>query len=283
MRLEQARRLVGACDAVDATMVAERGYVWVRERLRPAVALLKGADPALAARGLNVLATMAERNEGYRAALAFLEDSLACDPAYVLSWFDVGYVNQELGKREEARRAYERALELEPLHRQATAMLAVLDDPAEPAAPVEAADALAEFDPERALAVAGSPYWRACAHGALGDATAALLEWQALARSEGPVRISPAAWYYLADDLFDDPDFWDAMVAMSPRFVNSTGAMHPSLVEAVRTDEDDPERLDARVLGLMARFHRARSRGDDGERRALAKAWPTWMEVADGF
>ena len=254
MNIARARRIVEACGRVDTVRLHEQGGLWMRERLWAATRLMAGADPSTASLGLARLAAVDEMNGALGTALRRLDEALTLDP-----------------RNDDARDLRETVVK-------------AADDEAEGRS-TEVADALADFDPERALLLLEGHndltacLWRAAAHGSRGDAAAALTAWKAAASCDGTVSIRAADWYYLADDLFDEPAFWLALVEMSPRFARCMGAVHESLYDFMCTRHDHLDEAFSAALGLMARLHLARSRGDEAAVTALAAEYPAWIEI----
>lgn len=254
MNITQARRIARACDQTDTLRLHEQGSLWMRHRLWPATTLLAEPDPPLASRGLTRLAAVDELNGAYGAALRRLDEALALDPT-----------NDE-ARDLRASVAQSATEERDPWN-------------------TSVADALALFDTDEALRrLEGHDgvtacLWRAAVHGSKGDAAAALAAWQAAATCEETVSLRAADWYHLADDLFDEPAFWQALVDMSPRFARCMGVVHESLYDLMCKRHDELDDAFSATLGLMARFHLARSRGDDGAVTALAAEFPDWHEI----
>lgn len=249
----QARRIIRACEAVEAIRLHDQGYVWMRERLCSAAQHLEGIDEALTARGWVALAAVDELNGAYGVALRRLDAARArgCD--------DASARDLRLAIEEAAPRAQTWVTQV--------------------------ADALADFEPDLVLQMlAGRPgleaaLWRAAAHGAREDAAASLAEWTSAALLDGPVSLTPAHWYHLADDLFDAPAFWDALVRMSPRFSQCVGAVHASLYDHMCTRHPDLDAAFSATLAHMARFHQARCRGDVAALARMAAEVPEWSEI----
>ena len=257
MNVTQARRIARACAASETARLHEQGYVWIAARLRPALAVLETSEHPLAAEGLRALAALDEMNGAWGVAVRRLDAVLTRMPDDTDA--------QEM--------------------RAAAINAAAAVDAVNAPWSVAVADALADFDPEMALTLvegrAGllACQWRAAAHGARGDAAAALQAWRMAAACDEPVSLRPTDWYHLADDLFDEPAFWEALVSMSPRFTRCVGAVHESLYEAMRARHDDLDDAFSAALGCMARFHLARTRGDDSAITALAREVEGWSEI----
>lgn len=74
--------------------------------------------------------TTVQRNEDYRSDVAFWEDAVGKSPNKPRAFNNLGYVYQQAGRFDEARRAYARAIELDPDYWRARINLDVLGNPA---------------------------------------------------------------------------------------------------------------------------------------------------------
>jgi tetratricopeptide (TPR) repeat protein len=69
------------------------------------------------------------RNRDYGSEVALWEATVRTSPAKARAWNNLGYAYEQAGRRADARRAYERALSLDPDHYKARSNLNLLDDP----------------------------------------------------------------------------------------------------------------------------------------------------------
>ena len=84
--------------------------------------------PALVVATLLGAVTIA-RNDDYASEVALWEATVRAAPAKARAWNNLGYAYEQAGRRADARRAYERALVLDPDHYKARSNLNLLGDP----------------------------------------------------------------------------------------------------------------------------------------------------------
>lgn len=141
-RLWRAGRIHDAITAFEALLAHQPGLGdewynlgYLQRRTRAFEAALASYETALA-RGardpeeirLNRAAILADHLARPEEARAELEAALAANPRFVPAWLNLGNLEEDEGRRAPARKAYERALEIDPGNQLALARLAGLSD-----------------------------------------------------------------------------------------------------------------------------------------------------------
>ncbi len=98
---------------------------WTRQRHRGGWSVVV---PALVVAALLGAVTIA-RNRDYASEVALWEATVRAAPAKARAWNNLGYAYEQAARRGDARRAYERALALDPDHYKARSNLNLLGDP----------------------------------------------------------------------------------------------------------------------------------------------------------
>jgi tetratricopeptide (TPR) repeat protein len=207
---------------------------------------------------------------------------------------DIGDCLFWMGRDDDARRFYSRALSINPGDDMANTGLDMLErrERFRDAPPYRAGDVcwaalecLANSDPLDALTqVAGrrsmvSKRIRAMALGQLGDTDAALHEWQRLARSGSMIVLDSKDWFYLSDALWELPQFWETMLSMAMR-VSSLGLDSPTgHLQGPPILKGPCSAAARRKLNRLAlEFHVARSTTNTNKLAQLAQRYPQWVD-----
>lgn len=206
------------------------GHETVSGRYLPALQVVDGsartaADKKLAARGWYLLGELRQLLDAPRASIRAYEHCLRHAPGSPEPWAEIGRMHTALGRSRDAAHAVSEAKRLAPGHVDELDDMMFWEEARyrEGSPVLEAAEALAEGDGERALSLLGGRAtvdvrrWRACAHGVRGDLDALTDEWRAITRGRGGVFIGYADWYYLPVAVWGRADFWEALQALGDR------------------------------------------------------------------
>ncbi len=87
----------------------------------------RGFIAAALAAGVTLGIATVVRNHDYRSEIALWESTVRHSPTKARAWNNLGYAYRLAGARDAARRAYVKALELDPNHRKARYNLQSLD------------------------------------------------------------------------------------------------------------------------------------------------------------
>jgi hypothetical protein len=212
---DDARRILEDALDDDTAGVHPRGEAWLRGEVLPAILTITKHpnDSELLLPGWTLVGEICELVDAPRAAARAYGRALAYMPGS--------------GELRDVRDAARKAAK-EAVHGPLT----------------EAAELLAAGRADAALAkvarlrTAEGMLARARAHGARGDVEGALVTWEALARTTGPMRLELADWFYLPADVFDAARFWSALGRLVPRLARGSVFSH---ADGVR-DAFDPHR-----------------------------------------
>lgn len=314
-----ARKELRAALELDIEDLLNRGFLWLRTDLLPAMDVLSGpkaspADRKLVAKCSYLVGAIYELTGAPLAALACLKDALKVLPTAAPVWRTLGLIQVDLGKRKEAIRSLERSIDADPSNIEVMMELHQLNDPevvvhtryeeGDSFWKVAEAVALGKFKAAhtalKGLDSLEAMQWHARACGAAGDENGLVEWWQKIAAAEGEVVMNLTDWYYLPESAWFNASFWEALLALGERL--SPEGDYPcdeGLLEAVPNPpppsseaEDD---IDARPLTPEERIvvhqrlrltfeqHRAIASEDVATLEALARQFPAWVELLESI
>lgn len=317
LTLERARNLMRNWCGRRIAFIHGQGWAWLRDSYLPALATLKGQpdpdqqDRRLVSWAYYDLGDVHDFNKAPMAALRAYRRSIRWRDNSA-AWREAGGMLQNMGRYEEAVSALERAVQLNKKDSDASFDLeCAREDLASGAEPFfqesdklwEAREHLARVHPRAALrtlsGVSGieAHLHRARAYGVMGNGAAALAEFQAIGRMEGPVEFDWADLYFLEPTLWKNPVFWDELLALRSRYIYNVFLGDDSLFwclweghsrpPAIRSTPESPEQQAARLeehrryFELIVRRMRALAARDRDALRALVARYPAWTTVAN--
>ena len=298
-----ARTLLGRYDFVSE--VYERRYLWLVERFIPCVKVLASSrrwgDRRRAAKGYYLLGDVHDLNDAPRAALRAYRRCLKLDPDDAAAWREIGEMLFAMGDYQKAKNACRRALALAPsdvlvprpasLDEQITRRPAPLYKPGDPF--WEASELLAKSFPKKALNLLQrkrsirARQLRARAHGAMGQPHAVMRQWTAIANMDGPVRTESADWFFLPDEIWDAPRFWETMLRLAhgnrmrgDSCWNYHGSLWKIFFQRERRVLRAGRFSSQEIVLLHLHYHLARTNKDLATISTLSSLYPRWTEAA---
>ena len=272
---------------------AERDYAWFYDAFLPAM-----SDPSvLAGRSLlaSAWATVGDVYDMLEAPLAALEAYRRSDQlepsVYVFQ--EISRCLHGVGDINRALAAIDQALALAPndqaLHDQIEFIKRTEDQPPlyEDSSLVWKCDEfMAARDFEAARLAVASPVdaneYLALGRvlGVTGDDEGVRHVWDQIEKLDGSIEMSYRDWFYLADSVWESTWFWDALSATLPRIEG----VFESLPDEVFESLSDESRASYQWrMGLVVRFHEARTSGDREGLEALAAEFPMWEAVTEAL
>lgn len=292
--MAHAHRLLRACIATTPglRLVYGRRYKWMKTRFMPALELasssVNSATSELVAMAWDLSSGIHSLNNAWSPALRAGITAVQYSPQNEAIVTNYAELCQEAGFGEVSETVLERFLDVRPTSEYATSLLQqVREEHSKALSPlygqesltVQVNECLADdrFAPAinilRGRRSVEAILARARVYGATEDTESAMLEWRKIERSRAArISLSPADWFYLADELSDSIAFWKIMLSIAPRLYMTSAPIHESLAKSPNLRSPD-------ILELMFRFNIARTSKNALAMQLLSKQYPIWKEA----